>query len=326
MPPRTLDDQLTKYLTDLHAIEQQALTQMRLAPRLAGDPEIAQAFSAHLAETEDHERLVRERLAGRGAAAAKVKDVVGSLTGLGFAAFAAGQPDTPGKLVAHAYSYEHMEEAGHRVVAMLASRAGDTETTATLEGIEAQERAMGERLAGLFDQAATAALRELDPSSLREQLAKYLADAHAIEAQATQLLGKGPHLAGDEELASAYAEHLEETEEHTRVLEERLEALEASPSALKDAGLRAGALNWGAFFGAQPDTPVKLAAFAYALEHLEIAGYELLTRVARRVGDEATIAAAQRILAQERAAAERIHSLLGQALDASLHAQDLPVR
>ena len=32
-----------------------------------------------------------------------------------------------------------------------------------------------------------------------------------------------------------------------------------SPSSVKDAALRLGALNWGAFFGAQPDTPAKLA-------------------------------------------------------------------
>lgn len=33
---------------------------------------------------------------------------------------------------------------------------------------------------------------------------------------------------------------------------------------------------------AQPDTPPKLAGFAYALEHLEIGSYELLRRVAER--------------------------------------------
>src|SRR3981081_2434407 len=64
---KSLDDQLTKYLTDAHSIEQQALAQMRVAPELAGDPEIASAFSQHLTETEGHERLVRERLSRPGA-------------------------------------------------------------------------------------------------------------------------------------------------------------------------------------------------------------------------------------------------------------------
>jgi ferritin-like metal-binding protein YciE len=39
MATRTLDEQLTKYLTDAHAMEVQALAQMRAAPALAGDPE-----------------------------------------------------------------------------------------------------------------------------------------------------------------------------------------------------------------------------------------------------------------------------------------------
>src|ERR671925_441098 len=56
MPASTLDEQLTKYLTDAHSIEEQALQQLRSAPDLAGDPEIAAAFREHLAETERHER------------------------------------------------------------------------------------------------------------------------------------------------------------------------------------------------------------------------------------------------------------------------------
>jgi len=58
---RDLHDQLTKYLTDAHSIEEQALAQMQAAPQISRDREIAAAFSEHLRETEAHERLVRER-------------------------------------------------------------------------------------------------------------------------------------------------------------------------------------------------------------------------------------------------------------------------
>src|SRR5947209_14661758 len=135
MTVHTLEEQLTKYLTDAHAIEQQALPQLKLAPRLAGDPEIARSFADHLPETETHERLARDRLEARGAKPSTLKDLAGTLTGPGFAAFAAAQPDTPGKLVAHAYSYEHMEEAAYRAVAPLAYRVGDADTSATAERI-----------------------------------------------------------------------------------------------------------------------------------------------------------------------------------------------
>jgi ferritin-like metal-binding protein YciE len=85
--------------------------------------------------------------------------------------------------------------------------------------------------------------------------------------------------------------------------------------------MRLGALNWGAFFGAQPDTPAKLAGFAFAFEHLEIAAYEELAAVARRADDQETVAVASQTLDEERAAAQRIEASFGEALDASLAAQ-----
>jgi ferritin-like metal-binding protein YciE len=327
MTPDTLQDQLTKYLTDIHSIEQQALAQMKAAPKLASDsPQIAAAFERHLPETEHHEQLVRGRLLARGASPATVKDLIGTITGKGFGAFAASQPDTLGKLVAHAYSYEHMEEAAYQLLSLLAERSGDRDTVIAAETIEPQEQAMGRRLEGLFDLAVDGSLEQLSPDDLGEQLDKYLADAHAIEEQAHQLLSKGPELAGDPELARAFEEHLTETDGHRRGVEERLVARGEAPSKLKDAAMRIGALNWGVFFQAQPDTPAKLAAFAYAFEHLEIAAYELLSRVARRANDEETEQLAGRILTEERAAAERIWTLLPRALDASLHEQSLPSR
>jgi ferritin-like metal-binding protein YciE len=326
MPPKSPEEQLIKYLTDAHSIERQALAQMRKAPELAGDPAIASDFSLHLIETEEHARLVRERLEALGASPAALKDLAGTVTGKGFALFAQVQPDTPGKLVAHAYSYEHMELAAYDLLARVADRAGDGDTAQVARQIREQERAMAERLEGCFDRAEEASVRELSPESLSEQLDKYLGDAHAIEEQAIQLLEKAPRLAGTGDLAAAYEEHLAQTREHEGLIEDRLRARGSSPSRLKDAGMRLGALNWGMFFRAQPDTPAKLAGFAYAFEHLEIAAYELLTRVALRAGDADTGTVAERILAQERTAGERIQSLFEPALDASLQEQGVGAR
>jgi ferritin-like metal-binding protein YciE len=325
MSPDTLEDQLVKYLTDAHSIEQQALVQMKAAPRIAGDERLASVFAEHRVETEEHQHLVTERLEALGARPSKVKDLVGALTGAGFAAFAQAQPDTPGKLVVHAFSYEHMEEATYDLLGKVARRSGDSATVEASRLIEEQEHAMGDRLAECFDQAVAAALRELEPDDLGKQLDKYLADAHAIEGQSLVLLGKAPPLAGTPGLASAYAGHRDETEEHQRLVASRLQARGAAPSKLKDAALRLGALNWGAFFAAQPDTPAKLAAFVYALEHLEIGAYEMLRRTAVRAGDAETEQMADRILGEERAAAARIRSLFDQALEASLTEQGVAV-
>jgi ferritin-like metal-binding protein YciE len=317
----TFDEQLTKYLTDAHSIEEQALVQMRGAPKLAGDPEIAAAFEQHLAETEAHESLVRRRLEARGADPAMLKDLAGKVTGQGFALFAQFQPDTPGKLVAHAYSYEHMELAAYDLLSRMAQLSGDSETDAAAQQIRAQEQAMSARLERLFDRAVGASLREQDPDDLQKQLDSYLTDAHAIERQAIALLEKGSSIAGSTELSQALEEHLVETREHERLVAAALETRGSAPSKLKDAMLHLGALNWGLFFGAQPDTPAKLAGFAYAFEHLEIAAYELLQRTARRAGADEVATLAQRIIPQERAAAETVRELFPAALDASLEAQ-----
>jgi ferritin-like metal-binding protein YciE len=318
MTANDIAEQLTKYLTDAHSIEQQALAQLRTAPEIAGDPRLADSFATHLRETEEHERLVRVQLEARGTSPATIKDLAGTLSGKGFVLFARAQPDTPGKLVAHAFAYEHMELAAYELLELLAERGGEQEVADVARRICEQERTMAERLADSFELAVEASLRELKPDDVGGQLEKYLADAHAIEGQAIQLLQKGATLAGVEDLARAYREHRVESEGHERRIEERLEARGAKPSTIKDAALRLGALNWGAFFAAQPDTPAKLAAFAYAFEHLEIAGYELLIRVAARAGDADTVDTAEQILAEERDAATRIRSHFAEALDASL--------
>lgn len=326
MTPKNLDEQLTKYLTDAHCIEQQALMQMMLAPRIAGDEQLAGAFSEHLRETREHKRLVTERLQAHDAKPAPIKDIAGAATGAGFALFAIVQPDTPGKLAVHAFSYEHMEEAAYDLLGQVATRAGDDATVQVAQRIAEQEHSMGERVAGLFDRAVDAALGDRDQSAIGTQLDKYLADTHAIECQALQLLSKGAKLTDVADLASAFEEHRTETQEHERLVAEALEARGGKPSKLKDVALRVGAINWGAFFQAQPDTCAKLAAFAYAFEHLEIGGYEALKRVATRGGDTQIQELADRILTQERAAAERVRSLFGQALDASLRKQGLAVQ
>jgi ferritin-like metal-binding protein YciE len=319
----TLAEQLTKYLTDAHSIEEQALAQLEAAPKIAGDAGIAQVFQEHLEETRQHEALTRARLEALGADTSSLKDLVMKAGATGFLLFAKVQPDTPGKLVAHAYSYEHFELAAYELLRRVAERAGDETTVELAQTIGEQEREMGERLAGCFDRSVAASLRDVGREDTMEQMRKYLADAHAIEAQAIQLLEKSPDLSGDAELARVFEEHLVETRDQQELVDARLGALGGEPSKLKDLAMKAGAINWGAFFGAHPDTPGKLVAFAYAFEHLEIAGYEQLRRVADEAGDPETAQMAARILEQERNAAEKLASSFDRAVDASLQAQGI---
>src|SRR5436309_11399499 len=158
---RELDDQLTKYLTDAHSIEVQALAQLRKAPGLAGAPVLAQAFRDHLAETEGHERSTRELLEARGAKPSKVKDVVMGVGGKGFLLFARLQPDTPGKLFAHALSFEALELSSYELLCGVADRADEPEVADAANEIAAEERRMMQRLESTFDRAVEASLREV---------------------------------------------------------------------------------------------------------------------------------------------------------------------
>src|SRR3954464_5020199 len=318
MRDHTIEEQLTAYLADVHSIEVQALAQMKAAPKLAGEGQLAAAFREHLEETQEHERLVREQLEQRGADPSTLKDLAGRVGGWAMIAFARLNPDTPGKLTAHAFSYEHMELAAYELLRRVAERAGDQAVVEPARTIGAQERAMGERLASCFDLVVEVSLREKGADDIESELVSYLTDAHAIESQALQLLESAPAIAGYDELAQVLREHLEETREHRRLVEERLEAHGARPSRFQSTGLRAGGANLGAFFAAQPDTPAKLAGFAYAFEHLEIAAYELLRRVAERAGDAETVAVAIEIAGQERTAAERIAATWDESVEATL--------
>lgn len=302
---RDRDEQLVKYLADVHSIELQALTQLRAAPKIAADERLCQAFEQHLVETEDQERRVRERLEALGGEPSKLKDAAGAAGGWAMAAFAASQPDTPGKLTMHAFSYEHMELAAYELLRRLAERSGDEETARMAADIGGEEQRMAERLEQSFDAAVEVSLGAVDPDQLDSALLAYLRDVHALEGQAEKLLEAGAERVEDEDLEAVFRDHLDETQRHRERIAGLLEERGARPSLVEDAILKAGGLNLSAFFGAQPDSTTKLAGFAFAFEHLEVAAYELLQRVAARAGDEGVVTTAEEILAEERRAAER---------------------
>lgn len=306
-------EKLRKRLTDAHSIEEQALVQMRRAPELAGE-ELARDFVEHLKETEDHERRVRERLEALDAEPEAIKDLAGKAGGVGMSWFAKLQPDTPVKLAAHAYSYEHLEVAAYELLRAAAELAGDQETAETAKLIGEQERQMAHRLEQRFPDAVEATVGERDVAELADQLDGYLSDAHAVEKQGLRMLADGSKLLDDPDLRELFDGHREESERHCERIEEVLDRRKASSSRLKDTALQLGALQIGAFFGVQPDTDSKLAGFTFAFEHLEIALYSMLADVARRAGDGEAAEAALEICAEEREAASRIGAALGDVL------------
>jgi ferritin-like metal-binding protein YciE len=316
--PKTPRDQLVHFLSDMYSVEQQALAQLVTAPEIAGTPTLAEDFRQHHVETEQQADMVRRRLEAHGGAPSRFKDLVMKLGGKGFLLFAEAMPETPGRLVDHAYSYEAMEWAGYQMLYRFAERAGDRATMETAKTIGAQERAMMERLERGFDAAENASHTGKAQDEVTDHLRKHLTEVHAFESQGMQLLGKSEDIAGSRMLAAVYGHLLDETRKHAGLVEERLKSLDAGPSKLKDGALAMGGLNWAFFFKAQSDTPAKLAAFLYAVLHLEIGGYELLKRTAQRISDNETAQLCETIGTEKRAMAERLANTFDHAVDATL--------
>ncbi len=318
MSTRSLQAQCLHFLSDMESVEQQALAQLVDAPAAAGDRRLADLLAEHHEETRLQAELVRARLEAAGQSPSGFKDAIMKLGGKSFLAFAKSQPETPGRLAVHAYAYEAMEWAGYQLLSAFAQYAGDHATDEVARTIAPQERIMMDRLEGTFDGAEHASHPNGPPD--KQDLRKHIAEAHALESQSAELMKKAADLAGDDRLAGMYRAHLEETRGHAASLEKRLTELGGSTSTLKDAALALGAIEWGLFFQTQTDRAAKVAAFAYACEHLEIGAYEMLRRAAIHAGDADTANLAEAILEQERAMTDRIADGFDAAARAALHA------
>ena len=311
LPTGLPDRRLVSYIADVHSIEEQALTQMRRAPEIAKEAHLAEAFTKHEAETRDHERLIRGRLQAHSTEPSKLKDVPGKAGGAAMLLFAISQPDSPGKLTAHAYSYEHMEIAAYRLLERVSDEAGDGGTADVARRILGQERAMADRLSSLFDAAVDASLGGPSGANGQRHLDSYLDDAHAIEMQATVVLAAARRFVGDPTLVAALSDRGEQVKLRRSQIEDRLKVRGSEISPAKDLTLAAGGLGIGGFFGVQPDRGLKIVGFLYAFEHLKVAAYELLARVADRVGDTNTRELAKPISREADLMAERLDQWMG---------------
>jgi ferritin-like metal-binding protein YciE len=313
MPATNLEEQITKYLTDAHSIEEQALAQMEARTRHGGDPDLARIYAEHRAETREHEQAVRDELSRRGAEPSTVKDIAGKVGGWGMVLFARLNPDTPGKLAVHAYSYEHMELAAYELLRRMAERAGEEPVRDLAQRIGAQERAMadGSPSTGTAPWTRRSRRRTRRP---RRGGVKYLRDAHALEAQAIAPPRSRPRVPRARERVPRRTSQRRASTSGSSTSACRSSA--AVPARFQAGALRVGALNLGTFFKLQPDTPLKLAGFAFAFEALEAGAYEMLARTAERAGDTETAALARLINGQERAAAERVSGTWDAAVDA----------
>jgi ferritin-like metal-binding protein YciE len=153
---------------------------------------------------------------------------------------------------------------------------------------------------------------------LQQKLIDYVEDAHAMEQNVSTMLESMISTTDDPEITNMLKHHKQETEEHERRLRERLEALGTGTSTRKQAQTIATALMKGVGDMARTDKPGKNARDGFVTEHMEIAAYQLLERLANKAGDTETAEVARRNRADEEAMARKIDSNWDRFLDLTL--------
>jgi ferritin-like metal-binding protein YciE len=155
---------------------------------------------------------------------------------------------------------------------------------------------------------------------LRAKLVEYVQNVHAMEQNVLLMLDSIILTTNDAELAAMFEEHKVETRRHERRLNERLRVLggPSLTSTVKDLGAIAAAQVKGIADLWRTDKAVRNARDAFVTEHMEIAAYEVLERLAERAGDAQTAEVARQNRAEEEAMAERIASKWDSFLDMTL--------
>ena len=160
---------------------------------------------------------------------------------------------------------------------------------------------------------------------LHGQLVKHIDEALAMEENVKRMLDGMIQVMDDPQVIDLLEHHRVETEEHSQRLRRRLDAHGASPSMVREAAGILGALAKLPLDVVRPEKTGRAARDAYATEHLEIASYQLLERVATRAGDEETAEIARQNRSEEEAMARRLDEHWDAFAEASLREEGAAV-
>jgi ferritin-like metal-binding protein YciE len=145
-------------------------------------------------------------------------------------------------------------------------------------------------------------------TELDNQLNKHIDEALGMENNVLRMLDGMIETTHKQEIKNDLRHHKVETEEHISRLQRRLEDRGASPSMVREATGVMGALMKSVVDMARGEKAGRNARDGYATEHLEIASYQLLERIAERAGDTETAEVARQNRADEEAMAKKIES------------------
>jgi ferritin-like metal-binding protein YciE len=155
-------------------------------------------------------------------------------------------------------------------------------------------------------------------TALEEKLVEYIDDAYAMEQNVLRMLDGMIGTTKDPQMKRALERHKKQTEKQAERLEECLREHDASPSTVKEAGGMMAAMMKGVVDMARGDKTGRNARDGYATEHMEIASYQMLERVAKKAGDRHTAAVARQNREEEEAMARSIDAKWNKIVEQSL--------
>jgi len=146
-----------------------------------------------------------------------------------------------------------------------------------------------------------------------------LKDLYSAENQILKALPKMIEAANSEELAQAFAKHLQETEGHVQRIEDIFRELEGSPRGKKCAGME-GLLKEGKEVmeeqAADWVMDAALIGAAQRVEHYEIAGYGTARDHAQKLGMYQAAQLLQQTLDEEGAADKKLTEIAASSINA----------
>jgi ferritin-like metal-binding protein YciE len=166
---------------------------------------------------------------------------------------------------------------------------------------------------------------EMSSDQLKEQLVKHIDEAYAMEQNVLRMLDGMIKTTEDPEIKNELRDHKVQTERHAERMQQRLEAHSATPSMVKEATGIAGALMKSVLDLARGEKAGRNARDGYMTEHLEIASYQLLERIAQQAGDEETAEAARENRKDEEAMAKKLDAHWDRFAELSLKEEGVTV-
>lgn len=157
--------------------------------------------------------------------------------------------------------------------------------------------------------------------NLRKLYIHSLKDLYSAEKQLIRALPKMAQAATAPELKAAFEEHLEQTQEQVRRIEQIFQSLEYAPSGEKCAAME-GLIEEGEELMKEKDLEpevldVALIGAAQKVEHYEIAGYGTAREFARLLGEDEAVELLEMTLEEESETDQKLTDLARSGINES---------